>query len=105
MITITAITATPPPPTTTITSTTTTITATSTTTTTTVPNQTHQHLLPDRCRRDTVAPVWDGLMPAILAGIQNWKLTLQSSNEPFAASLAASSAAVRDGVVGGMELD
>jgi hypothetical protein len=42
-------------------------------------------------------------MPAILAGIQNWKLTLQPSNEPFVASLAASSAAVRDGVVGGME--
>ena len=103
---MTAITATPPPPTTTITSTTTIITATSTTTTTTtIPNQPHQHLPPDRCRRDTVAPVWDGLMPAILAGIQNWKLTLQSSNEPFAASLAASSAAVRDGVVGGMELD
>lgn len=48
----------------------------------------------DRCRRDTVAPVWDGLMPAILAGIANWKSTLQLSSSSLAASPAQASAAV-----------
>jgi hypothetical protein len=48
----------------------------------------------DRCRRDTVAPVWDGLMPAILSGIAHWKSTLQPSTSPLVPSVAVSSAAV-----------
>jgi hypothetical protein len=51
-------------------------------------------LISDRCRRDTVSPVWDGLMPAVLAGISNWKSTLQPSTAPLVPSLPVSSAAV-----------
>jgi hypothetical protein len=52
------------------------------------------HLFADRCRRETAAPIWDGLKPLIFAAINHWKSTLQTASTAWQPSAAASNAAV-----------